>query len=98
MVYFFIQGGMNKMSEFKCDCCGLCCMNLNMSEIYSDLDRGDGVCIYFDMKTKLCSIYDKRPEKCNIDKTYERLYQGEMIREQFYQLNYEMCKLLKMKK
>lgn len=53
---------------FYCDCCGLCCMNLSKSEIYSDLDRGDGICKYFDMDSKLCTIYEERPEKCNVDK------------------------------
>ena len=27
---------------FECDSCGLCCMNIYKSEIYSELDRGDG--------------------------------------------------------
>lgn len=80
---------------FKCDCCGLCCMNLRMSELYSDLDRGDGICTYFDMHTKLCTIYYERPEKCNVDKVYERYYKDKMSREQYYELNYEICKQLK---
>lgn len=88
---------MKKISGFKCDCCGLCCMNLRMSELYSDLDRGDGICMYFDMNSRLCSIYEKRPEKCNIDKMYEYLYQRKMSREQFYQLNYDVCDSLKKK-
>lgn len=48
---------------FHCDCCGLCCMNLDKSDLYSDLNRGDGICKYFDEQTHLCSIYDERPEK-----------------------------------
>ena len=43
-------------------------MNLDKSDLYSDLNRGDGICKYFDEQTHLCSIYDERPEKCNIDK------------------------------
>ncbi len=46
----------NKM--FQCDCCGLCCMNLKMSELYSDLDRGDGICRYLDVASKLCTIIE----------------------------------------
>lgn len=86
---------MDSTSGFKCDCCGKCCMNLYFSDLYSELDRGDGICIYFDLNSKLCSIYDSRPEKCNIDKTYERLYVDKISREQFYQMNYEVCELLK---
>lgn len=80
---------------FECDRCGYCCMNLRMSSIYSDLDRGDGVCKYFDIKTKLCLIYDSRPDKCNVDKTYNDYFKDKMSREQFYRLNYETCKILK---
>lgn len=44
---------------FECDSCGLCCMNIYKSEIYSELDRGDGVCKY--LSGNLCSIYENRP-------------------------------------
>lgn len=80
---------------FKCDCCGLCCMNLKMSDIYNDLNRGDGICRYFDVETKLCLIYENRPEKCNIDKIYEKYFYNELTREEYYELNYKACRLLK---
>ncbi|MDQ0480263.1 Fe-S-cluster containining protein [Hathewaya limosa] len=70
-------------------------MNLRMSPLYSDLDRGDGVCRYFNCNIKLCSIYENRPEKCNVDKTYERYYKETMSKEQYYKLNYEACERLK---
>ena len=82
---------------FKCDCCGLCCMNLKISELYSDLDRGDGICRFFDLTSKLCSIYKNRPDKCNIDKTYEKFYKNTMFIEEYYELNYEVCNRLKKK-
>ena len=44
---------------FKCDCCGNCCKNIAKSELYSDLDRGDGVCKY--LIGNICSIYNERP-------------------------------------
>ncbi len=28
---------------FKCDCCGECCRNLDKSDLYKELNRGDGV-------------------------------------------------------
>ena len=80
---------------FHCDCCGLCCMNLDNSDLYSDLNRGDGICKYFDQQTHLCSIYDERPEKCNIDKAYERLFKGVITKEEYYKQNYLACKELK---
>ncbi len=80
---------------FQCDCCGCCCMQLSLSELYSDLDRGDGVCKYFNLDTKLCSIYEKRPIKCNIDQTYHLFFESTMSKEQFYELNYVACAELK---
>lgn len=80
---------------FICDCCGLCCMNLRMSSFYGDLDRGDGVCKYLDFDTGLCLVYENRPEKCNVDKMYELYYRGLMEKEQYYQLNYSVCRTLK---
>lgn len=80
---------------FKCDCCGLCCMNLNKSDLYDDLNRGDGVCKYFDEVSKLCSIYERRPSKCNIDKMYDILYKSKMSKKEYYELNYNICDLLK---
>lgn len=80
---------------FKCDKCGLCCMNVDKSKIYAELDRGDGICRYFDIKTKLCTIYDERPILCNIDKAYETFFKNSMSLEEYYKLNYESCKILK---
>lgn len=70
-------------------------MNLKMSELYSDLDRGDGICKYFDLNSKLCSIYENRPDKCNVDKIYDDFYKDKISREQYYELNYRACRLLK---
>lgn len=80
---------------FKCDCCGLCCRNLSLSDLYSDLDRGDGTCVHYNENTHLCNIYPKRPDKCNIDKMYEECFQKLMSREVYYELNYQVCRKLK---
>ena len=88
----------NRESGFKCDCCGLCCMNLKESSLYEDLDRGDGICRYFDINSKLCTIYKDRPSKCNIDKMYELCFKEIMSKKQYYQLNYEACSELKKRK
>lgn len=80
---------------FLCDCCGLCCMKVSISELYIDLDRGDGICKYFCIKTKLCNIYENRPDKCNVDKTYDIQFKDVMNREEYYELNYQECKKLK---
>ena len=79
--------------KFKCDKCGACCRNLNMSELYSDLDSGDGTCKY--LVGNLCSIYNERPLKCRIEESYYAFFSDEMSKEAFYQKNYEMCEQLK---
>lgn len=80
---------------FKCTKCGLCCQNLNMSKYYDDLHDGNGVCKYFDKKNNLCSIYFRRPIKCNVDLMYEKYFKKVMTKKEFYKYNYKICKLLK---
>lgn len=78
---------------FKCDCCGICCKNLNKSALYSELDRGDGVCRY--LKDNLCSIYETRPLLCRVDECYDLFFSSLMTREEYYQLNLNECERLK---
>lgn len=80
---------------FKCDCCGLCCMQVVSSPLYYDLDRGDGICRYFNCKTKRCNIYGNRPIRCNVDGTYELYFKDKMTRDEYYKFNYEACEKLK---
>lgn len=86
---------MKDNKSFACDRCGCCCMQLDLSEIYHDLDRGDGVCKYFDTETKLCSIYEKRPIKCNVDQMYHLFFEKKMTKEEFYEINHRACIELK---
>lgn len=78
---------------FECDKCGCCCRNIYKSDIYAQLDRGDGVCKY--LSGNLCSIYDERPLICRIDESYDMFFANKMEREEFYLLNKQMCKKLK---
>lgn len=82
---------------FECKKCGLCCQNLNLNPIYADLDDGTGVCIYYDAKSKLCSIYEDRPIKCRIDDAYEMFFKDSISKEEYYRLNYEACNQLQNK-
>ncbi|MCX7694305.1 MAG: YkgJ family cysteine cluster protein [Caloramator sp.] len=70
-------------------------MNLKLNSIYEDLDRGDGICKYFDIDSRQCTIYDKRPIKCNIDLFYELYLKDDMDIEEYYRLNYLVCEKLK---
>lgn len=80
---------------FKCDCCGMCCRYVVSSPLYNDLDRGDGICKYFNCKTNLCNIYENRPIRCNVDKTYDLYFRDMMTRDDYYKLNNEACRKLK---
>ncbi|WP_367179482.1 YkgJ family cysteine cluster protein [uncultured Oceanisphaera sp.] len=66
---------MNKENkEFPCYQCGKCCSNVHLSELTRYLDRGDGVCRHLDKVTKLCSIYNERPEICRVKVQYDKNY------------------------
>ena len=78
---------------FKCSMCGNCCRNLDKSDVYKELDRGDGVCMYLDGNK--CSIYDNRPLLCRIDESYEVYFKDSYSLEEYYKLNYSVCEKLK---
>lgn len=75
---------------FKCNKCGCCCRHLDKSELYKELDRGDGTCKY--LQGNLCTIYAERPLLCRIDECYEKFFKDQMTLEEYYKVNYEMCK------
>ena len=80
---------------FPCVKCGECCRNLQMSELYKELDRGDGVCKFLD--GNLCSIYQTRPLLCRIDESYDYFFKDSMTRDEFYRANLQVCSELKRK-
>lgn len=78
---------------FKCDRCGCCCRNLDKSKLYSELDRGDGVCKY--LEENLCSIYEQRPLLCRVDDCYDIYFKEYIDIEEYYRLNMIECEKLK---
>lgn len=80
--------------EFQCDCCGLCCRSLKGAALYKDLDDGTGTCRYFDRNTNLCTIYQNRPEKCNVRAMY-RYFADKMTYEEWLEANAKVCRQLK---
>lgn len=63
-------------------------------ELYQDLDDGTGVCRYFDHSSKLCTIYDNRPQKCRIKESYV-YFQSLMSYDDYIRINIEGCKKIK---
>lgn len=78
---------------FVCDQCGECCRHIHLSPIYSQLDRGDGICKY--LCGNLCSIYETRPLLCRIDASYDAFFKDKMSKAEYYRLNYEICEKMK---
>lgn len=78
---------------FECDKCGCCCRHLDKSELYKELDRGDGICRY--LEGNICSFYETRPILCQIDLSYDLYFRQYLDREQYYRLNKAACQKLK---
>lgn len=79
---------------FHCDRCGICCTKLKLSNIYSELDSGNGICKFFDMSTKLCTIYENRPEICDVKAMY-KYFKNMMTFNEYILSNERCCKRLK---
>lgn len=83
-----------KMNTFPCSKCGLCCQLVGTAQETKDLDRGDGVCLHYDEGTKLCSIYENRPDICRVDKQYSLNYSNEYDWETFVKINIKACEYI----
>ena len=81
---------------FPCERCGACCQSVGQSEMYRDLDRGDGTCRHYDDVRRLCRIYDHRPLRCNIDGFYEAFLADKIPYEEYVEKNREACQMLRM--
>ena len=90
-----VAGSNSERPVFKCKKCGACCCSLAGVEDFADLDRGDGVCRYFDEKTRLCAIYDTRPRLCRVDAMYEDMFADQMSYEEYLEVNYAACRELR---
>lgn len=78
--------------NFQCDKCGICCKLLKGIPQLAAFDRGDGVCIH--LKDNLCSIYESRPDICNVEKMYV-FFKEQISEEEYLQLMSNSCKVLK---
>lgn len=82
-----------KLPDFPCDGCGLCCVRVDSSPYLQGLEskRKDGICRYFDLKSKKCLIYAHRPLICNVKESYLALFKDQMSIEEFYLTNIKAC-------
>jgi len=77
---------------FECKKCGKCCRHLDRSELFKDLDRGDGVCKY--LRDNLCSVYEDRPLLCRIEESYNVFFSEVYTKEEYCRLNEEACRII----
>lgn len=78
---------------FICTRCGQCCKNINMIPELYKFDRGNGTCIHL-TENNLCNIYATRPDICNVDKMYSKVYKFQMTRDEYDRINMEGCLFL----
>jgi len=83
------------LDKFICEQCGACCRNLDKSILFAELDKGDGVCRFFDDETNVCTIYDERPLLCNVDKAYAVYFEKHMSYDEYRMANTNACKTLR---
>jgi len=79
------------MIPFPCHQCGLCCQNVHRSAQTAFLDRGDGTCRHYQADSKLCAVYETRPDICRVDRQYALNYAQDFTWEEFVDANLRAC-------
>ena len=78
---------------FPCTKCGACCkMAAMMNLVPTD---GKGNCVHL-TKDNECSIYDRRPEVCNVSRMFKKHKKNGVIpkklpKKDYYRHNAELC-------
>ena len=88
----YLRKDMDK--SFHCIRCGVCCRNIDSIPALREYHDGDGICIYLNQETNLCSIYESRPLICNVLAAYDAYFSRYYTEEEFLRLNYESCRKL----
>lgn len=98
----------NPVTKFNCSKCGKCCYQLknvieNKHKISSRIIRQmiDAFPYSFDKYGKCekltnnqCSVYNTRPDLCNVVTTWKRAFADKMSLDDYFQINKQMCKQL----
>lgn len=86
---------MDRCTSFRCDRCGCCCRNLRcFGTLYAALDNGHGVCRYYDVETRLCSIYTTRPILCRVEEGHEAFFRS-IPKDEYFAGVRKGCEILK---
>ena len=92
------------MFKFPCIGCGACCMAVGdiLSTPIDELDDFRQEIEDFPYKAKenghceklvdgKCSVYENRPDLCNVDKKYDTSYKDVMSRKEYHNLTKQAC-------
>lgn len=75
---------------YPCTKCGACCRTLSqIPDIDKAMLNNDGSCKF--LINNQCSIYQNRPEFCNVQIMYEKYFKDKYSLAEFYKLNIEVC-------
>jgi len=89
--------------KFNCTQCGLCCSRIGrvLADVeaspfreellkfpYKALDNG--ACEKYDPATKQCTVYETRPDICNVDKM-KKYYKAGISKSEYYSLMEKSC-------
>ena len=79
--------------KFPCTKCGACCKMAAKMKLVPTNDKGD--CMFLTEKNE-CSIYDKRPEICNVSRMFKKHKKDGVIpkklpKKDYYKINAELC-------
>lgn len=80
----------------NCESCGAqCCKNWNLIRFDPSIVDKNGICIYLDQKTNLCTIYDTRPDFCRFYRYYYQTLADKISVERFHYLAKLGCDIVK---
>jgi Fe-S-cluster containining protein len=79
----------------NCESCGAqCCRNWNLQRFDPSIVDENGVCIYLNQETNLCTIYNNRPVFCRVYEYYWQVKSNEMSLEEYLRKSKVGCKVL----
>jgi hypothetical protein len=64
------------LTAFPCVRCGNCCRSI--AHIFPEYDTGNGTCRY--LRGNLCSIYERRPDICNLETVSKLVRDPDFVR------------------
>ncbi len=84
----------SNQTKFPCTIYGLCCKYISNILELIEFDNGYDTCTC--LVNNLCSIYDHRPQICQVDMMFEKLFTY-MDKSTFYLENLKICKTIQNK-